>query len=266
MAEETPAQRAESRARRSSAALYYLYCESLRALRIPLALIFGITFPTLAFLLFGGAFPRTAILTLASYTSLIAYSTPFQTTSISLTMERSLGWNKLLRTTSLSTPLYIAAKFIVALGMTTLSMLVLWIVAVLVTHVNLDAATWGQLFVLMIVGGIPFVLAGIFLGYAGTVSMAQAISGLAFFVLSFTSGMFVPLINLPNFVQVIAPYLPTYHLAQLAWRTVNATIDKQTVWDSQPMWVHFLWLAGYGIIFLVGSVWAYNRDEARSFA
>jgi ABC-2 type transport system permease protein len=78
-----------------------------------------------------------------------------------------------------------------------------------------------------------------------------------FLILSFASGLFVPLSQLPRLVQQIAPYLPTYRLGQLAWNAIGAWTD--------PLSTSVAWLAGYGIVFAVIALRSYWREEQRAF-
>jgi ABC-2 type transport system permease protein len=79
-------------------------------------------------------------------------------------------------------------------------------------------------------------------------------------VMSFASGIFFPMQSLPAFFQTIAPYLPTYNLAQLAWTIVGSPSG-----DGQ-VWTHVLILLAYAAVFAVLAGWAYIRDENRNFA
>jgi len=47
----------------------------------------------------------------------------------------------------------------------------------------------------------------------------------------FLSGIFVPLRQLPSTIQHIGSVLPTYHYAQLAWKTIGLN-DESTLWRS----------------------------------
>jgi ABC-2 type transport system permease protein len=67
----------------------------------------------------------------------------------------------------------------------------------------------------------------------------------------------VPLGGLPEIVQQIAPYLPTYRYAELAWSAVGA--------NTEPLQASVLWLAGYSVAFLVAAIWAYRREDIRRF-
>ena len=91
---------------------YFFYCELMKIFRNPPAVVFGIGFPTFFFLIFGNTFSAAYSPTiLASYAAYGAFIVAFQTFSISLATERSLGWNKLLRTTPMSSALYLGSKF-----------------------------------------------------------------------------------------------------------------------------------------------------------
>jgi ABC-2 type transport system permease protein len=212
--------------RRRKAALwgYFLYCEMLKIFRDPPSVIFGIGFPTFFFLIFGFSLASSLSSTiLASYAAYGAFIVSFQTFSISLATERSLGWNKLLRTTSMSSALYLGSKLLVILVTGTISMLLLFAVAGLSGRVHLELAVWAQLLGTMVLGIIPLSLLGLFLGFLGSANLTVALSTILLLVMSFASGLWIPLQFLPAFIQKIAPYLPTYHLGQLAWTIVGST-------------------------------------------
>jgi ABC-2 type transport system permease protein len=90
--------------------------------------------------------------------------------------------------------------------------------------------------------------------------LTVALSTSLLIVMSFASGIFVPLQYLPDFIQKIAPYLPTSHLVQLAWIIVGSTSG-----DGQ-VWTHVLILLAYAAGFAGLAGWAYLRDENKNFA
>ncbi len=67
-------------------------------------------------------------------------------------------------------------------------------------------------------------------------------------------------LSLPDLIQNIAPYLPSYHLGQLAWNTVGSPSG-----DGHLL-VHLLILVAYAAGFAVLAGWAYIRDENKNFA
>lgn len=240
---------------------YFFYCELMKILRNPPAVLFGIGFPTMFFLIFGNTFPFAATSTLAGLAAYGAFVVSFQTFSMSLANERALGWNKLLRSTPMTPALYLGTKFLVIIITGILSLLLLFVVAALNGRVHLSLTTWAELLGMMVVGMIPLSLTGIFLGFVGSANLTNVLATLLGLLFSFGSGLFVPLSIMPTAVQSVAPYLPTYQLGQLAWITVGSSYQ-----DGSPFWVHLLVLVGYAVVFAVLSVWAYLRDENKNFA
>jgi ABC-2 type transport system permease protein len=241
---------------------YFFYCELMKILRNPPAVLFGIGFPTMFFLIFGNTFPSQATGTLAGLAAYGAFVVSFQTFSMSLATERALGWNKLLRSTPMTPALYLGTKFLVIIITGILSLLLLFVVAFLDGNVHMSLATWAELLGMMVVGMVPLSLTGIFLGFVGSANLTNVLATLLGLLLSFGSGLFVPLQIMPTAVQNVAPYLPTYNLGQLAWITVGSAYNK----DNQPLWVHLLILLVYAAVFAVLAGWAYIRDENKNFA
>ncbi len=62
---------------------------------------------------------------------------------------------------------------------------------------------------------------------------------------------------MPEFIQQLAPYLPTYHYGQLAWGAAGASAE------SLP--TSLLWLAAYTTVFLALAARGYYAEEQRKF-
>ncbi len=247
--------------RKAAPLSYFFYCELLKIFRNPPAVLFGIGFPTNFFLIFGFSLDaRYAPTILASYAAYGAFIVSFQTFSISLATERALGWNKLLRTTSMSAALYLGTKLLVIILTGVISMLLLFAVAAISGKVHMGLEVWAQLLGMMVIGMLPLSLMGLFLGVIGSTNLTLALSTILTLLLSFASGLWVPLSFLPDLIQRIAPYLPSYHLGQLAWNTVGSPSG------DGHLWVHLLILLAYAAGFAVLAGWAYIRDENKNFA
>ncbi len=240
---------------------YFLYCEMLKIFRDPASVITTVSFPAIIFLIVGfklsASLASTILASEAAYGAFLVSITSF---SISLATERSLGWNKLLRTTSMSSALYLGCKLLVILVTGAISILLLFAVAGFSGRVHLELAVWAQLLGMMVLGIIPLGLLGLFLGFLGSVGLTVALSVSLLVVMSFASGVFVPLQFLPDVLQKIAPFLPTTHLVQLGWSIVGSTSS-----DGQ-VWTHVLILLAYAAGFAVLAGWAYIRDENKNFA
>jgi len=108
-----------------------------------------------------------------------------------------------------------------------------------------------------ILGSIPFAALGFAIGYSVNSSAAPGVANLIYLPLSFASGLFVPLQSMPELVQQVAPYLPTYHFGQLAWGAAGAPAESTLV--------SVAWLAGYAAVFLFIAGRGYYAEEQRKF-
>ena len=251
--------------RRGSALAYIIQCEVLKLLRIPGFTVPTLLFPIMFFAFFGLPNIGTEIngidagpYIMASYGAYGMISVALFSFGVSIAAERGLGWNKLLRTTPMRPLTYFVAKIAMAIITGLLTLVGLFLFGIIVGGVSLSLLVWAKLVGFLVLGMIPFVALGLFIGYVAGPNSAAAIANLIFLPLSFASGLFVPLAFMPTFIQRIAPYLPAYRTAQLAWTTIGAG-------DGSPLAVHMLWLGGYTVLFLALALAAYRRDEGKNY-
>jgi ABC-2 type transport system permease protein len=83
------------------------------------------------------------------------------------------------------------------------------------------------------------------------------VANLLVLVLAFGPGMLVRVDQMPDFLQSISPFLPTYHYAQLAWGSIGAS--------SEDVITSVAWLTVSTAIFFGVAAWAYHREAARKF-
>ena len=251
--------------RRPPVLAYYAYCEVLKLLRIPAFALPTFLFPILFFSMFGLPYVDESLgginagrYVMASYGTYAVMAVALFSFGASVAAERGLGWNRLLRATPLSPLTYFTAKIFMAVTFGVAVLAAFFAFGVFVGGVSLGAGMWAELTGLLILGMFPFVALGLFLGYVAGPNSAAIIANFIFLPLAFGSGLFLPLEMLPQVVQDIAPYLPSYHAAQLGWTTLGAG-------DGGSMLSHGLWIAGYTLLFLGMAVISYRRDEGRSF-
>jgi len=135
---------------------------------------------------------------------------------------------------------------------------VLIVYGIIVGGVRQDLTVWINIIVRLLAGSLPFIALGFAIGYSSGPSAAPALANLIYLPLAFASGLFMPLRQLPDFVQRIAPYLPTYHYGQLAWSAVGA--------PSEPLGTSLAWLGGYTVLFMALTARAYRREQSLKFA
>ncbi len=250
---------------RVPALIYYVYCEVLKLLRIPIFAIGTFLFPILFFAMFGlpnvgkqlGGI-NAGQYVMASYGTYAVMAMALFSFGASIAAERGMRWNMLLRTTPLRPLTYFVAKMMMALVFGVAVLAALFAFGAVVGGISMSIGLWAKLTGLLIFGMIPFVALGLCIGYTAGPNSASVLAQLIFLPLAFASGLFLPLQFLPKVIQNIAPYLPSYHVAWLGWNVLGVRDDK-------PMMVHVLWIAGYTLVFLIMAVVAYRRDEGKTF-
>lgn len=176
---------------------------------------------------------------------------------IGVAVERGQRVDVLMRATPLPPAVYLAAKVIVAMVFGLLAILILFAYAGMVGGIRLAPAVWVSVAARLLAGSLPLVALGFAIGYVAGPSAAPAVVNVIYLPLAFASGLFLPPDRLPAFVQRVAPYLPTYHYAQLAWSAVGA--------GREPLATSVAWLAGYSALFLWAAARAYRRETERKF-
>jgi ABC-2 type transport system permease protein len=194
---------------------------------------------------------------LASFGAYAVGSVMVYSFGIGVAVERGTKVDLLQRATPLPPAVVLAAKLLTALAFALLTLVVLIAYAALVGGVSEPPAVWAGLVGRLVVGSLPFVGLGFAIGYGAGPNSAPAFANLIYLPLAFASGLFVPPGQLPPLAQQAAPYLPTYHLGQLAWGALGAA--------SEPLGASLAWLAAYAVIFFALAGRAYRREEARKF-
>jgi ABC-2 type transport system permease protein len=202
--------------------LTFLAIEVRRLLRNRRTILITIVVPAVLFLLFkvnrrlaavsasefGPAFSMVGI---AVYGSMLAASAGGARVAI----ERALGWSRQLRLTPLRPLAYIAIKLVTAMLLGLVSVIVVFALGAN-DGVDLPIGTWLASGFLAWMTSLVFASFGLFLGYLLPSENALQVIGPVVGVLSLVGGLFVPLALLPDLVQQIAPYMPTYGVVEIA--------------------------------------------------
>jgi ABC-2 type transport system permease protein len=194
---------------------------------------------------------------LASFAAYAVGSIMVFSFGIGVATERAMRMDVLIRATPLPPSIYILAKVVTALFFALVSLVILIAYGIVVGGIRQDPSVWISMIARLLAGSLPFIGLGFAIGYLTGPNAAPAVANLIYLPLAFASGYFLPLNQLPAFIRRVAPYLPTYHYAQLAWSAVGQR--------SEPLLTSLLWVAGYSILFLAIAVWAYQRDETSKF-
>lgn len=253
--------------KRNLAKIFWLEAkyEFLKSIRIPVYAVSTIIFPMMFYILFGLMFGNNGAGGVSAATYMLATYGAFGVIGAALfgfgagvATERGQGWMRLKRATPMPPLAYFTAKTALALTFSALVILGLFALGIIVGDVRMPFINWLTLFGTLLLGALPFAAMGLMFGYLVGPNSAPAILNLVYLPMAFFSGLWVPIFALPKFVQVIAPYLPPYHYAQLALKTVGAS-------QGAAVWGHVGALLGFTGLFLVLAVILYRRDEGRTY-
>lgn len=177
---------------------------------------------------------------------------------IGVANERGMKVDRLMRASPLPPLVFMLAKVLTALVFALLALVLLIGFGIVAGGIHETPAVWATIITRLLAGSLPFIALGFAIGYWSGPHAAPAVANLIYLPLSFASGLFVPLDQLPGFVRTLAPLLPSYHYAQLAWSALGA--GRESLAES------LLWLVGYTLLFLTLALRAYRREEHAKFA
>lgn len=202
--------------------------EFLRLLRTPSFSVPTLLFPPVFYVLFGvvlagsrsgGDMGRYLLATYGVFGVMGAALFGF---GVTIAMERERGFLTLKRALPMPPGAYLLAKMAMAMVFAAIISLVLAVLAMLLAKVSLQPAQWALLFVINVVGVLPFCALGLFIGTLISGSAAPAVVNLVYLPMAFLSGLWMPLQILPPIFARLAPAWPSYHLAQVALKVVDA--------------------------------------------
>ena len=235
----------------------------LKTIRIPVYAVSTIIFPMMFYVLFGllfgsseGANAPTYLL--ATYGAFGVIGAALFGFGVGVATERGQGWMRLKRASPMPPLAYFAAKTLTAFSFSAIVILGLFVLGIFAGGVSMPLTTWLALFGTLLIGALPFAAMGLMFGYLVGPNSAPAILNIIYLPMAFFSGLWIPVFLLPEFVQVLAPYLPPYHYAQLALKTIGAS-------EGTAAWQHVAVLLGFTGVFLVLAVALYRRDEGQTY-
>lgn len=202
--------------------LTFLSIEIRRLLRNRRTVVVTVLVPVALFLLFkstkravalGGieVTAATTMIGIAVYGAMLAATSGGAMVSI----ERALGWSRQLRLTPLRPVAYIGIKILVAMLLGLTSVAVVFVVGA-IDGVQMTLEQWSLTGILAWATSFVFAAFGLFMGYFLPSENVMQVIGPVLAVFSLFGGLFVPVRLLPTVMQDIAPYMPTYGVAEIA--------------------------------------------------
>jgi ABC-2 type transport system permease protein len=208
--------------------------ECIRLLRSPAFAVPIILFPLMFYGLFGlvlgnhGAVanPEVARYSLATFVAFGAIAPGLFGIGITVALDRDRGLLQLKRALPMPPGIYLAAKLVTSMAFAAVVSVALMLMASIIGKVVLELVQWVSLFILAVLGVVPFCGLGLMVGTLVKGQAAPAILNLIYVPMSFLAGIWVPLSVLPHFLAQFAPVWPAYHLTKLAQTVVgNGSAD-----------------------------------------
>lgn len=238
----------------------YLKYELLRTFRNRRYFMFAIFIPVVLYFAIAGPnrdegnLAGTGIsLPLYFMVSLAAFGTMNAVVSTGgrIAAERSVGWTRQLRLTPLPTRGYFRAKVVTAYALALVTLVALY-VSGLTLGVRLPAGEWARMTGLLLIGLVPFVTLGVFLGHVLTAESTGPVIGGITAVFALLGGTWFPIQN--GALRDIAEALPSYWLVQAS----HVSLGGQG-WTGLGWFVVAAWTIGLGAL----AARAYRRDTKR---
>lgn len=229
--------------------------ELLRQLREPAFVLPTLLFPTAFYLLFGVMLSRSAAhaeYMLAGYGVFGIMGAALFGFGAGIAHERERGLLRLKRALPAPPGAWLLAKMAAAMAFAAVISLSLAGLAHLAGGVVLQPWQWAALFVINVLGVLPFCAIGLYVGSLVGGNAAVALVNILFLPMAFLSGLWMPLSILPDIFSRLAPAWPAYHLGQLAMKVVGHDAGG-------GLWLH---LAVLGVVTAVFFMLARRRLAA----
>jgi ABC-2 type transport system permease protein len=214
--------------------------EFLRLLRTPSFALPTLLFPALFYLLFGVLLGARQGGDVAARYFLATYA--LFGFGVSVALDRERGLLALKRALPIPPAAYLLAKTAMAMIFAAVVSVLLALIAAGLAGVSLSPWQWAALWLVNVLGVLPFAALGLWLGCLVGGEGAPAVINLVYLPMAFLSGLWLPLSMLPAVLSQLAQLWPAYHLAQIALRVVGKDA-------GQPLILHLAVLALVTVVF-----------------
>ena len=230
------------------------------AIRTPRAIIFTVAFPLILLVLFNSIFinggsngttlPNNVRISAQAYftAGIVAYAvalSTFTTLAVSLTTQRENGQLKRYRGTPMPPWTFIAAQIVRATTQALLMTALLLAVGALAYGVPIPGSTFPAFVLYVILGTATCCALGIALtAFTPTPDAASTIAPFTVVILAFFSGIWIPVDQLPQWLETVGKLFPLYHLALGLQTTLSPNASGSGI-DAENIAILAIWaLAG----------------------
>jgi len=243
--------------------IYYLEAktELLKTFRYAGFVLPSLLFPVMFYCFFGVLFAspennNTSTYLMATYVAFGAMGPALFSFGAILSMEKDKGLLELKQISPMPIMAYFSAKTVTSMVFAFLIVLLLFSVAITLAGVKLSGRQWLATFATVLPCVLPFCFIGMYIGLKVKSQAATAVINLLYLPLSFLSGLWIPVYQLPELLQKFAWLLPPFHFSQLLLKILDKDIGS-------PWWLHVMVLALYSVVFALLARHAFKNMEKR---
>jgi ABC-2 type transport system permease protein len=199
----------------------YVRTSTLELVRYPAYSIPTIAFPTLIFSVASASLESgEPEVLMGAFVIVAVLGVAFFQFGVGISLERSSPWESYVRTLPVTVRLRLAARVASALLFASFSASLVVLVAVATTSTSLAPQEWLSFSAAALLGGIPFALLGIALGYLVPPRAALPIANLVFLPLAYLGGLWGGPDKLPDELAGISRFMPTRQWGDIVWAAV----------------------------------------------
>ncbi|SDP16386.1 ABC-2 type transport system permease protein [Actinopolyspora xinjiangensis] len=245
----------------STIPLYTRY-QFRETIRIPMAALGTLAFPTLFMLLFvvsnRSVSGNTAAATeAAGQMSLFAVISAFVfNLGAGVAEDRAKTWHAYLRTLPAGPMAQLGGRVCNALCFALLSLVPVGLAAMLLTEAEASVIELGTTLFALILAGVPFAFLGLTVGYSMPLKAAIPTVQLILFPLAFAGGLFLPPSLFPDWLDATSNVLPTRAARELVLGALTGGGPPLTALS-----IAVGWTVALGTL----AVFTFRRDEGRRF-
>lgn len=201
--------------------------------------------------------PEAALYLIVGYSCMGLGSACLFGIGLSIAFERAQGWLELKWASPMPRLAYLAAKLVAS---AVFALLVLGLLIALGHWAAGVSMTFGQtlhLALILLIGSVPFTALGLVIALVVPPNAGAGLINLVYLPLCLFSGFWIPVTQLPHWMQKIAPVLPTYHLAELALAVFDFA-------PRQGALTHWLVLGGFSALMFAAAWITFLLSDTRS--
>jgi ABC-2 type transport system permease protein len=245
-----------------SLALLHTRFQLLESVRVPIAVIGNLLFPSLALLFFVvpqravADDPLASVAAVAQLGTFAVMSACLFTLGAGVSEDRQLAFDPYVRTLPAGAGPRLAGRIVNAIVFCLGAQVPVILIAVLLTSASVTPARGLGGLAMVPVIAVPFTLLGLAIGYALSAKAAIAVVQAVLFPLAFAGGLFLPPEAFPSWLDALSQALPSRAARDLV-------VEVTTGIEGSPWALPVLlaWTAAFAAL----AVLAYRRDEGRRF-